>query len=153
MARTSKKPRSRAKNPSQSARFLKPTPLDHHFIREWREQRGWSEEKLGQLMGGIGGRVLSRKSIIRLELNQQPYNQHHLEVAALVFGCQAWQLLAGPPLDPVPDEDQWKTGIFELKLTKEQGEAVLNVARQMGGSERASSTNDNFVTPKDISID
>jgi transcriptional regulator with XRE-family HTH domain len=65
----------------------------HHFIAEWREFRGLTQEQLA-------GRVdLSVSSISQLENGKQGYSQPTLEALAVALSCEPGDLLMRNPMD------------------------------------------------------
>jgi transcriptional regulator with XRE-family HTH domain len=62
-----------------------------HFIREWREFRGLSQEKLAELIG------TTKASISRIENLKQGYTQEILEAMADELGTHPGVLLMRPP--------------------------------------------------------
>lgn len=64
------------------------------FIREWREFRGLSQERLAERVGMTPG------LISQLETRKAPYNQPLLEAIADALLCDPVDLLIRNPLDP-----------------------------------------------------
>lgn len=73
-----------------------------HFIREWREHRGLTQERLADRLG------TSKASLSRIETGKQPYTQDVLEAVAGALGCQAADLLMRNPLDPEAPWTIWE---------------------------------------------
>ena len=63
-----------------------------HFIREWRENRGLTQEQAADRVG------VSSTTWGRIENNRVPYNQDFLEEAAYALQCDPWDLLNVNPL-------------------------------------------------------
>lgn len=62
-----------------------------HFIKEWRDHRGLSQEQVAERIG------ISASNYGRIENNRVPYNQDFLEEAALALRCEPWDLLNRDP--------------------------------------------------------
>lgn len=62
-----------------------------HFIREWREYRGLTQEQAAERIG------MSYTSVGRIENSQVPYSQDFLEAAAFAYNCEPWDLLNRDP--------------------------------------------------------
>jgi transcriptional regulator with XRE-family HTH domain len=71
-----------------------------HFIREWREFRGLTQEELADAIG------TTKTSISRIEALKQGYTQDFLESCADVLGTHAGALLMRRPTeaDREPEE-------------------------------------------------
>ena len=63
------------------------------FIREWRESKGWTQERLAGLVD------MATSSISQLENGEQGYSQPTLERLAHIFNCNPGELLMRNPLD------------------------------------------------------
>lgn len=78
-------------------------PLRRHFIRQWREYRGYSLRRLANMMESEPGVPLtSHANLGRIELHQQPYNQEILEALAVALRCEVVDLLT---VDPTKEGD------------------------------------------------
>lgn len=62
-----------------------------HFIKEWRKQRGMTQQQLADLVGVVVS------SISQLETGKQGYSQSMLENLAKALGCEPWDLLHVDP--------------------------------------------------------
>lgn len=62
-----------------------------HYIKEWREYRGLTQERVSERLG-VSGTTWGR-----IETNRVPYNQDFLEEAANALGCEPWDLLNRNP--------------------------------------------------------
>lgn len=62
------------------------------FIREWRNHRGLTLERLAERLGGFTAGSLSR-----IERGLQPYNQGLLEALGVALNCEPADLLAKNP--------------------------------------------------------
>lgn len=62
-----------------------------HFIKEWREFRGLTQEELATLMG------TTKTTISRIEALKQGYTQDFLELCAEVLGVHPGTLLTRGP--------------------------------------------------------
>lgn len=73
-------------------------PLGKHFLKQWREYRGYSLRRLADRMEREPGvPLMSHANIGRVENFQQPYSQELLEAAAVAFGCTVEQILTVDP--------------------------------------------------------
>lgn len=75
------------------ARFKEP-PFRPTFIRQWRTERGISQERLGDRVG------LSGASISQIENGKQGYSQENLEAIAEALQVDVVDLLMRDPSDP-----------------------------------------------------
>lgn len=57
-------------------RIAKGARRSHHFIKQWREYRGLTQEQLAERLNS------SKASISRIETGDQPYTQDFLEACA-----------------------------------------------------------------------
>lgn len=94
------------------ARIARPTPQrQRHFIKEWRESRGWSQAELcGRLDALEPPYTISESQLSRIERGDQAYSQDLLEALAAVFRIDVTQLVGGgPAMKKVPDDviDLW----------------------------------------------
>lgn len=64
-----------------------------HFIKEWREHRGLSQEQVASRL------QISRENYGRIEAGKVPYNQDFLELAAYALACEPADLLMRNPSD------------------------------------------------------
>lgn len=62
-----------------------------HFIKEWRDYRGLTQEQAADRIG-VSGTTWGR-----IEANKVPYNQDFLEEAAIALQCEPWDLLNRDP--------------------------------------------------------
>jgi transcriptional regulator with XRE-family HTH domain len=62
-----------------------------HFIREWREHRGMTQEELADLIG------TTKTSVSRIENLKQSYTQEVLEACADALGVHQGDLLMRRP--------------------------------------------------------
>lgn len=67
-----------------------------HFIREWRDYRGLTQEQVADRIG------IAPTTFGRIENNKVPYNQDFLEEAAYALRCEPWDLLH---VDPTKEGD------------------------------------------------
>lgn len=73
-------------------------PLGKHFLKQWREYRGYSLRRLADRMEREPGiPLMSHANIGRVENFQQPYSQELLEAAAVAFNCTVEQILTVDP--------------------------------------------------------
>lgn len=85
-----------------------------HFIREWREFRGLTQEQVANRLD------ISATTVGRIENNVVPYNQDFLEEAAIALQCDPWDLLHRDP--------------------RKEGE-VIDLMRRLDERERAEAAN------------
>jgi transcriptional regulator with XRE-family HTH domain len=72
-------------------RIGNPSRRRRHFIREWREFRGFTQEQLADMLG------TTKTSISRIEDLKQGYTQDFLEACADALGIHPGVLLTRPP--------------------------------------------------------
>lgn len=65
-----------------------------HYLREWRKHRGLTLESLGEKVGVTHG------ALSQLERGEINYTQQTLEAIARALGCNAGELIMGPPDGP-----------------------------------------------------
>lgn len=70
------------------------TPPAPTYIRQWREHRGLSLERLADRLG------TTKASLSRIERGLQPYSQPTLEALAAALACEPADLLMRNPTDP-----------------------------------------------------
>jgi len=74
--------------------FKKPLQRRRTYIRQWREYRGYSQEKLGGMLDTSGS------MISRIENGETPYTQDVLEALAEALKTDPASLLMRDPSDP-----------------------------------------------------
>lgn len=74
--------------------FKKPAARRRTFIRQWREYRGYSQDKLGAMLDTSGS------MISRIENGQTPYTQDVLESLADALMTDPASLLMRDPTQP-----------------------------------------------------
>lgn len=62
-----------------------------HFIKEWREHRGLTQEQVADRVG------IAATTWGRIENGKSPYSQDFLEEAAYALNCEPWDLLNRDP--------------------------------------------------------
>lgn len=72
---------------------LKHLQRRRHFIREWREHRGLTQEQLAERIGASGA------TVSRIEKGDAPYTQDALEAIAYALQCEVVDLLIRNPAD------------------------------------------------------
>lgn len=72
-------------------RIGSPARRRRHFIREWREHRGFTQDGLAEILD------TTKASISRIESGKQAYTQDFLEAAADVLGTHPGDLLSRMP--------------------------------------------------------
>lgn len=75
------------------ARIGNPARRRRHFIREWREFRGLTQQQLADIIGA------SKTSISRIEDLKQGYTQDFLESCADALGVHVGTLLTRAPTE------------------------------------------------------
>lgn len=68
-------------------------PHPRHFIREWRKHRGYTQEKLAEMVGVTDG------ALSQLERGDTNYTQPMLEALAQALSCEPADLIIRNPLD------------------------------------------------------
>jgi len=89
------------------------------FLRQWREYRGLSQERLA---GRIG---ISKGQLSKIEKGNRQYTQDFLEAAAEALECSPADILMRDPTDP--------DGIWSIWDYAEPGEKrqIVNVAKAL----------------------
>lgn len=64
------------------------------FLRQWREYRDRSQDSVAETL------EIDRSTISRVERGESPYDQDLLERLALIYGCEAHDMLSINPLAP-----------------------------------------------------
>lgn len=62
-----------------------------HYVRQWRLAAGLTQERLAEMT------KLTHGAISQLERGVTRYTQDTIEKLADVFGCEPYELIAGPP--------------------------------------------------------
>ncbi|WP_062206744.1 helix-turn-helix domain-containing protein [Aureimonas sp. AU12] len=71
---------------------------EKHFIRAWREYRGYSLRKLADMLESAPGvPLMTHANIGRIETGAQPYTQDFLEASARALGVEPADLLTKDP--------------------------------------------------------
>lgn len=107
--------------------------LGQHFIRQWREYRGYSLRKLAAMMEiEPGVQLTSHSNIGRIETFQQPYSQDILEALAVALRCEVVSLLTVNPL--VEGEVVDMTALLKgaPELVRQQAVAAARAVLQTG---------------------
>lgn len=88
-------------------KIASPTERRPHFIKEWREHRGLTQQKLADRVG------TSKQSISRIEKGEQPYTQESLEALADALNTSPADLISRDPqrepdlpIFDLPDSDR-----------------------------------------------
>lgn len=92
---------------------LKKLQRNRHFIREWREHRGLTQEQLAERIGASGA------TVSRIEKGAAPYTQDALEAIAYALQCEVVDLLIRNPADR---EAPWS--LFETLKPAQKRQAV-----------------------------
>lgn len=78
-----------------------PRQLRRHYLRQWRQYRGYSLRRLADLMESEPGEpITSHSNLARIERMEQPYSQEIMEAAAHALRCEVVDLLT---VDPTKD--------------------------------------------------
>jgi len=84
------------------AKIRNDKPRGRHFLKEWREACGLSQQALADRIG------TTKQSLSRVERHEQPYSQDTLELLADALKTTPAALLTGPPgaqiQEPPPNE-------------------------------------------------
>lgn len=70
------------------------TARQRWFLKEWRKKRGYSQERLAEIIGS------SKGYISELESGKRRYNQELLESLADALSCEPGDLIVRDPSDP-----------------------------------------------------
>jgi transcriptional regulator with XRE-family HTH domain len=89
-------------------------PKTNHYIREWRQFRGYTQERLANLVD------MSVSSISQLERGQQGYTEESLAKLANALGCEPADLLSRDP--NAPSDYLWR--IISGMKPDEQAQAI-----------------------------
>lgn len=65
-----------------------------HFIREWRKHRGYTQERLAEMVG------VDRTYVSKIEKGAKRYDQPFLEAAATALRCDPADLIMRDPSEP-----------------------------------------------------
>ena len=68
--------------------------LHRHFLKEWRQYRGYSQETAAEIL------KMDRSNLSKIENAKVPYNQELLEAAAEAYSCTVADLLVRDPMQP-----------------------------------------------------
>jgi len=88
-----------------------------HFIKEWRNFRHFSQDKLAERIG------ITRTYLSKIEGGKRRYDQPFLEAAAEVLQCGVADLIVRDPADP--------EGIWSIwdRLTPPERVQVVEIAK------------------------
>ena len=81
-------------------------------IRQWREYRGLSLDRLSDRLGidpETGSALITKQSLSRIERGLQPYSQPLLEAIAHALQCTPADLIMRDPTDPSAPWTIWET--------------------------------------------
>jgi len=111
-----------------SLRFQKPgTTRRRHFIKEWRQYRNLTQDKLADRLD------ISTASLSRLESGKQPYTQDVLEALADALSCEPADLIMR---DPTATDAIWS--LWEQAKPEHRPQILAVVAAMIGGDKKAS---------------
>lgn len=103
--------------PKRIAKPASPKQRRRHFIKEWREYRGLTQDQLAERL------VMSKASLSRIENYLQPYTQDFLEACAAALLTEPASLIMRNPAD---QDSMWS--IWEQAKPGER-RAIENAAR------------------------
>lgn len=74
--------------------------LGKHYIKQWRELRGLSLERLANRMEVEPGaaQLISAMSLSRIERGKQPYSEELLNALSDALDCEPYELLSVNPM-------------------------------------------------------
>ena len=90
-----------------------------HFVRQWRKYRGYSQEKLAEIVGVTDG------AISQLERGDTNYTQQMLEALAVALMCEPADLIMRDPTDSEAIWSLWD------KAKPGQRRAIVAVAESL----------------------
>ena len=100
--------------------FKKPDQRRRTFIRQWREHRSYSQEKLGNILGTTGS------MISRIENGQSPYTQDVLEALAEALSTDPASLLMRDPSKPDAMWSIWdQAEVGQRKMIEEVARTIV----------------------------
>lgn len=81
---------------------MKKRTLGKHFIKQWRELRGLSLQRLAARMEKEpgGDELISAMSLSRIERGLQPYSEELLYALSDALGCEPRELISVDPRAP-----------------------------------------------------
>lgn len=79
---------------------MKKRMIGKHFIKQWREYRGLSLDRLSKRMEVEpgGDLLLSAMSLSRIERGIQPYSEELINALGVALSCEPWELISVNPL-------------------------------------------------------
>ncbi len=113
-----------------SPRFKGPAP--RHFIKQWREYRGYTLEELAEKIGVTHG------AIQQLETGKTHYRQQMLEALAEALACSAADLIMRNPLD---EDAPWSLFDVWKHATHEKRKQLRKVIEALSDEEKPDGTN------------
>ena len=108
-------------------RFKDRKQYDPTYIRQWREYRGLSQDRLVDRLGEdpeTGEAFLTKTSLSRIELGKQPYSQRILERLADALDCKPGNLL---DVNPLVESAPWSLWEAVRRLSKERLNDVAKI--------------------------
>ena len=97
-------------------------PLGTNFIREWREYRETTQERLAGSVSDLTGKSMTAATLSRIENRKNPYSQWQIEAIAEILECSPAELIARDPTSA-----EYSDEMLLARLSKRSREA----ARQM----------------------
>lgn len=80
--------------PAMPKRVMGDRPRQRHFLKQWREYRGFNQAQLAERIGA------SVPNVSRIENFKQPYTQDFLELAAEALATDPASIIIRNPLAP-----------------------------------------------------
>lgn len=93
------------------------------FLKEWRKYRGYSQERLAEMIGTSAGYLSD------LERGKRRYNQDTLEVLAEALSCEPADLIMR---DPLKTESLWTIWDQLEPMQQEQMVEIAKTLRRTG---------------------
>lgn len=102
--------------------------LGKHFIKQWRELRGLSLQRLASRMEKEpgGDELISAMSLSRIERGLQPYSEEILNALGDALGCEPSELISVDPRQPAEVVDLMR---FIRDLDRKKAEKALVILR------------------------
>jgi len=100
--------------------------LGKHFIKQWREFRGLSLERLANRMEVEPGGppLISGMSLSRIERGKKPYSEELLNAIGEALACEPWELIS---VNPVADGQVIDLLRFIHDLDRRKAEKALTI--------------------------
>ena len=100
------------------------------FVKQWREYRNMTQERLAELVGEYLGKSYTHASIGRIENGKMPYTQPVLEAMADALGTDCASLLIRDPTQPEAIWTLWERALPAERTTiAEHAEFIVSKRR------------------------